>query len=77
MTRKSVEAKNALAPLETTERELKLQQAVCDKEVSKAAAKVNESTQTMEKLKALLDELDIEIEKNQDAIGSGRWLGNG
>ena len=67
-----MEAKNALAPLETRERELKLQQAVCDKEVSKAAAKVNESTQTMEKLKALLDELDIEIEKNQDAIGSGR-----
>ena len=74
ITRKSVDAKNALAPLETRERELKLQQAVCEKESSKAAVAVSESTQTMDKLKALLEELDIEIEKNQDAIGSGELI---
>lgn len=66
-----MEAKNALAPLETRERELKLRQAVCDKEANKATAAVTECTQSMDKLKALLDELDVEIEKNEDAIGSG------
>lgn len=71
MTRKSVEAKNALAPLESKERELKCQQAVCEKEASKAGVTLSECTQTMDKLKALLEELDVEIEKNQDAIGSG------
>lgn len=56
LTREKVEATNKLAPLETRERELKVQQTLREKESNKTALKVNDAERAMGPLKDKLGE---------------------